>query len=149
MTGILRTGCNATLTTATVEPCPHSGCRGSTVVTDGVLCTDEFGDKWQHIIDLHTLTCDEAHHPDSIYHAGSPEVTKWVEWSDDTPGATPHVPPVEVSDAEVEAAARAWVWLGQPDDDPDEWETLWAKGELNLLRAALVAAKQVAQEVEA
>lgn len=137
--------CNATLTT-----CVESGWETAErtdlgeawnrIIADGVAVVRR-GDRLMRL-DLHTLTCDSGAHRSTLVVHTAPHTS----WTDDTPGATPHRPTVEVTDAEVEAAARAWVWVGQPDDDPDEWATLWAEGELNLLRAALVAAKQAAQE---
>jgi hypothetical protein len=111
------TDCNATLTTATVEPCPND-CANLCIETKtpGHLIGSN-----SHVT-LYTMTCKD--HPDtgageafdSTDHRHQHE---YGEWYDDTPGATPHVEPVAwVTDAEVEAAVAAWELMQENFDSP-------------------------------
>jgi hypothetical protein len=84
------TDCNATLTTATVEPCPNEGCGAA----DGVM--HFWTDGGQKHVTLHTMTCKRSR--------GCP-TGQHPRWTDDWDGATPHVEPVAgVTDAELDAA---------------------------------------------
>lgn len=98
--------CTATLTTATVKPCPENGLHTRHPL--GGFCVGQ-----QHIT-LHELTC-KRHDPDHI----SEDTGHWcktgnntndyTEWRDSTPGATPHADPL-VTEAEVDAACEAFAW---------------------------------------
>lgn len=84
------TDCNATLTTATVEPCPNEGCGAA----DGVM--HFWTDGGQKHVTLHTMTCKRSRACTDGQHRC---------WSDDWDGATPHIEPVPwVTDAEVAEA---------------------------------------------
>jgi len=114
-------GCNATLTTATVEPCPDldNGC-------DADECMGRIG----HIT-LNTLTCVGDYVADcgSGHHHHGP-----TYWTDNSLGATSHVEPEpEVTDAELTAAMYAWMGAGGSKDRK------WAQAQTHF-RAALAAA---------
>lgn len=93
--------CTATLTTATVEPCD---CVNT--YEHGALYGAQFADH----VTLHTLRCQNP------YPGGHDEDHRWdddthpfvyVDWSDGTPGASPHVDPL-VSDDEFSEALAAF-----------------------------------------
>lgn len=88
-------------------------------------------------VDLHELSCD-----DHLATAPTPEpahrcLEPWAEWTDDTPGATPHED-VTVSDAEVEAFVRTY--YGK------EGEPVWRDPALATIREALLAVKRAEKE---
>lgn len=129
--------CTATLTTATVEECPHGG---------GCACgpnpTHPYCVSGLHIT-LYTIKCANDHSTPSLHwhkpkSDGSADF--FTEWADDTPGATPHKPPL-VSDAEVEAAEAVFAGGGWGFDP--EVTTLRRD-----LRDALEAAAKVRMEDE-
>lgn len=133
------TDCTATLATATVtdevvDPNIFAPLGGGQTVPDGVAVIRR-GDRLLRL-DLHPLTCvvKGAHPNDPRHIAATGE-----DWDDGYPGATPHVPTNDVSDAEVEAARAAL----------REWGNFIETDDPVVMRAVLVAVKQAAQEVEA
>lgn len=118
------TDCNATLTTAVTAECPAPvGNYRKPCKSKGVVCN-----TMGHVT-MHTIKCDSKDGFPRHAH-GSDENN--VVWNDDTPGATPHKPPL-VSDEEVEAARSAF-------------SKNYASSEEDLVRAVLEAAAKVRQD---
>lgn len=114
------TACNAHLTTATETDEVLVTLHGDDLPSDigkqvqrGTVEGDVFkrvGDRLVRV-DLHTLTCEQGGQVGGCYdvkYDRNLHAFEWLTWSDDTRGATPHVPTVEVPDHVLDAALDAY-----------------------------------------